>query len=618
MNFSEKERKFIYLLAEKVSGIHQTSHFDGSSLLSDVASRMKKNKLRSLKDYLLFIEDHPDEFDNLISALTIHTTSWFREAPHFDVLEKYLGKFEPSIHKKHLKILSVGCSTGQEVYSLAAYLSNYTRSKPHISFEILGVDVDPVSVSVCQRSVYDAKDFDFIPKQFQVFFQRGRGDAQHLFVPKRQLRDACQFQISNAKNFILSQTTKYDIIFCRNMLIYLRKDHVKEIVVGLEKLLTQDGIMFLGHSESIASTYLSLESLGHAAYQWPAHESKPEAEAPKLVKKKSGIPERILIVDDDPDILELLKDLLEIKGIYCDTADSVKRAFSYLDKRQYFLVITDYKMPQKTGLDFLQEARPIYPNLPFVLISGYADVSIKNNPVRDHFQAFLDKPIDIEKIIELVAIFRKATIAQKYDPDLIAAKNANVDAILIGASTGGTKIIHEVLEDISPDTPPIILVQHIPDQFAISMSEGIAKKASLINPTPTEGLKLEPGHLYTAHGDYHLGLKRMVGDLALTISKSAPEKNLRPSVNHLFQSAAQLSKYNFAAILLTGMGSDGAEAMVQLRSQKHLTIAQEPCTCVVFGMPREAIRLDAASIVATPAKINQLIRRIATRKKMAS
>lgn len=169
--------------------------------------------------------------------------------------------------------------------------------------------------------------------------------------------------------------------------------------------------------------------------------------------------------------------------------------------------------------------------------------------------------------------------------------------ILIGASTGGTEAIKEVLVGLPADCPPLLLVQHMPEMFTASFARRLdglcrlrVKEAENVEP-------LQRGVAYLAPGHSHLLLARRGGSLCCELSKAEPFNRHRPSVDVLFGSGAALLGAGSVAVLLTGMGKDGATGLLKLRSAGVWTIAQDKDSCVVYGMPREAAAIGAASEV---------------------
>jgi len=191
----------------------------------------------------------------------------------------------------------------------------------------------------------------------------------------------------------------------------------------------------------------------------------------------------------------------------------------------------------------------------------------------------------------------------------VASANAGFldKVVLIGASTGGTEAIREVLMPLPAEMPPILIVQHMPELFTASFAKRLDNLSRLTVKEAEDGEPIKPGMAYLAPGHSHLSLKRLGAGFACVLSDAPPVNRHRPSVDVLFLSAAQLLGQKALGILLTGMGKDGAQGMLAVRQGGGWTVAQDEESCVVWGMPREAILIGGAQEVAPLAKIPTLL-----------
>lgn len=179
--------------------------------------------------------------------------------------------------------------------------------------------------------------------------------------------------------------------------------------------------------------------------------------------------------------------------------------------------------------------------------------------------------------------------------------------IAIGASTGGTEAIKEVLLQMPPDVPGIVIVQHMPEAFTASFVSRLDSMCRIKVKEAEHNEPVLPGHAYVAPGHSHLAVQRNVAGY-VTVLESAPPINYhRPSVGRLFQSVAQCAGKEAIGIILTGMGKDGAEAMLEMHRAGAYNIAQDEASCVVYGMPREAVALGAVDEVVPLAKIAERV-----------
>jgi two-component system chemotaxis response regulator CheB len=165
--------------------------------------------------------------------------------------------------------------------------------------------------------------------------------------------------------------------------------------------------------------------------------------------------------------------------------------------------------------------------------------------------------------------------------------------IAIGASTGGTEAIREVLCRLPADSPAVVITQHMPPGFTKNFAVRLDSLCKISVKEAEHGERVLPGHAYIAPGGRHLALGRSGANYVVEITDEAPVNRHRPSVEVLFNSVAASAGANAIGVMLTGMGKDGAVAMLELRSKGAFTIAQDESSCVVFGMPREAIAIGA-------------------------
>jgi two-component system chemotaxis response regulator CheB len=198
----------------------------------------------------------------------------------------------------------------------------------------------------------------------------------------------------------------------------------------------------------------------------------------------------------------------------------------------------------------------------------------------------------------------------------LAPPSAAETVIVIGASTGGTEAIKEVLVRMPQDAPPILVAQHMPEGFTPAFAARLDRLCRIRVKEAHTGERVLPGHAYIAPGHSHLLLKRS-GDCHVThLSRADPVNRHRPSVDVLFRSAAKAGASGVIAVILTGMGKDGAAGMAELRRAGAYTLAQSRESCVVFGMPKEAIALDAVDeVVALDAIAAAVLARLALRQK---
>lgn len=179
--------------------------------------------------------------------------------------------------------------------------------------------------------------------------------------------------------------------------------------------------------------------------------------------------------------------------------------------------------------------------------------------------------------------------------------------VFVGASTGGTEAVKSFLLGIPPDCSPILIVQHMPESFTASFA---ARLNSLCRPHVIEaqgGEPLEMGKVYIAPGHSHMKIRRTTSGFATELFKTPPVNRHRPSVDVLFDSAAEVVGRNAIGVILTGMGKDGACGLLRMRQAGARTLGQDEASCVVYGMPREAAIIGAVEEVAGLADLSRRV-----------
>ena len=177
--------------------------------------------------------------------------------------------------------------------------------------------------------------------------------------------------------------------------------------------------------------------------------------------------------------------------------------------------------------------------------------------------------------------------------------------ILIGASTGGTQALATILQKLSSPMPPIVITQHMPAAFVDSLAQSLQRLTNLIVKTAVDNERIIENHVYLAPGGKHLRIQERAGEIFAHHSDEPPRHSCKPAVDVMFESARALRSRNLVAVVLTGMGSDGALGLSMLRKAGAQTITQDEQSCVVFGMPKAVIKLGAAQEILPLSEIAQ-------------
>lgn len=192
-------------------------------------------------------------------------------------------------------------------------------------------------------------------------------------------------------------------------------------------------------------------------------------------------------------------------------------------------------------------------------------------------------------------------------PDQGEQKTTTGKIIVVGASAGGTEAVKEFLVRMPVDAPGILIVQHMPEMFTKPFASRLDGLCKISVKEAEHNECVLPGHAYIAPGHSHLLLKRSGANYMTELSQTARINHHRPSVEVLFRSAAQHAGKNAIGVMLTGMGKDGALAMLEMRQSGAYNLAQDEATCVVFGMPREAIEVGAVDEIAPIQEMAQRV-----------
>lgn len=330
-------------------------------------------------------------------------------------------------------------------------------------------------------------------------------------------------------------------------------------------------------------------------------------------------PIRVLVVDDSALARQLLTAVLdEDPGIVVvGTAGDPYRARDEIKRLRPDVLTLDVEMPRMDGLTFLRNLMRLHP-MPVVMVSSLtekgADATL--DALALGVVDFVTKPrLDVQDGLRALGAEIRAKVHAAASARIFAsaARKAGKRAaetaraapgrrhlrttdrlIGIGASTGGTEAIRELLCALPPDAPGVVIAQHIPPAFSGPFARRVDKLAAITVKEAEDAETVLPGHAYVAPGGRHLRVARSGGRYVLRIGDDEPVNHHRPSVDVLFASLADAAGPNAVAALLTGMGTDGARGLLALRDAGARTFAQDQTTSVVWGMPGEAMRIEAA------------------------
>lgn len=335
---------------------------------------------------------------------------------------------------------------------------------------------------------------------------------------------------------------------------------------------------------------------------------------------------KVLVIDDSALVRQTLSNIINSDAQLEVIATASDPYFAVAKIRQEIpdVITLDLEMPRMNGLTFLKTLMAQYP-IPVVIISSLtqkgsrqalkalelgaveilAKSEIKNT--KDQLEESRILITDAIKAANLAPVRRRPlpqpeNVSQHTNHQPSAGINSHSSnqihkIIAIGASTGGTMAIRQVLESASPDCPPFLIVQHMPAGFTQSFARSLNTCCPIIVKEATDGEAIQNGHAYICPGGLHMTLELRLANYQIKIRNGELVNRHRPSVDVLFESVAKTAGHLAIGIIMTGMGNDGAAGLLKMRNNGAITIAQNEPTCVVYGMPREAVKLGAAQYI---------------------
>jgi two-component system chemotaxis response regulator CheB len=337
---------------------------------------------------------------------------------------------------------------------------------------------------------------------------------------------------------------------------------------------------------------------------------------------------RVLVIDDSASVRQTLVDVLsadpgiEVMGVASDPFVAARRIAEDIPD----VITLDVEMPRMDGITFLRKLMSQRP-IPVVMCSslteagsetlmqaleaGAVDIILKPRiGAADHLAESGDRIRDVVKAAARARLGARRTTTRTLDPGTKLTADAmlpppKVGAMArttemvacLGASTGGTEALREVLQALPANAPGIVIVQHMPAGFTAAFSKRLNGLCEVEVKEAQHGDPVLRGHVLIAPGDKHMLLERQGARYQVAIKDGPPVSRHRPSVDVLFRSAARAAGRNAMGVIMTGMGDDGARGLLELKEAGATTLAQDEATSIVFGMPKEAIARGAAQKV---------------------
>lgn len=337
---------------------------------------------------------------------------------------------------------------------------------------------------------------------------------------------------------------------------------------------------------------------------------------------------KVLVVDDSAVVRQTLTAILEQEpGMVVTVAADPLIAQAKIAKERPDVIVLDLEMPRMDGLTFLREQMRTDP-IPVVICSGLTvagaehamraveegAVSIVTKPKIAVREFLYESAVTLVDAVQAAAHARLSLRAPRPPSTPRANPLLTADAMLprawspkvplhadriiaIGASAGGTEALRVVLQAFPANAPGTVVVQHMPEVFTAAFAARLDTLCAVEVKEAADGDVVRSGRVLIAPGDRHTMVRRVGAQYSVWVSDGPLVSRHRPSVDVLFRSVAQVAGCHASAAILTGMGADGAEGLLEMRTAGAFTVAQDEATCVVFGMPREAIKRGAATQV---------------------
>lgn len=347
---------------------------------------------------------------------------------------------------------------------------------------------------------------------------------------------------------------------------------------------------------------------------------------------------KVLVVEDSPVVREFLVHILrsdpDIKVV--GTARDGEEAIEAVRIMKPDVITMDINMPKMNGLEATKRIMETDP-MPIVIVSGSWDpeeVATTFKAMEAGALAVLSRPKGIghaehekntKELIQTVKLMSEVKVVRRWHkpqkgleavlelPSIKPQPQTDIQMVAIGASTGGPIAIQTILSRLPRDLPaPILIVQHMAAGFTEGLVEWLAQSTGFSIHVAAHGEHIVPGHAYMAPEGFHMGIEE--GN-RIALCKDEPENGLRPSVSYLFRSVANLFGQAAVGVLLAGMGKDGADGLKLMREKGAVTIVQDEETSAVYGMPGEALKLNAATYVLPPEGIAAALEDLTRNKK---
>ncbi|HUO16230.1 MAG TPA: chemotaxis response regulator protein-glutamate methylesterase [Verrucomicrobiae bacterium] len=353
------------------------------------------------------------------------------------------------------------------------------------------------------------------------------------------------------------------------------------------------------------------------------------------------LPARVLIVDDSVVVRKLLCEALSSSGEVqvAGTASSGAIALAKIPQINPDIITLDIEMPGLNGIQTLAEIRRLYPKLPVIMFSTLTErgAAITLEALSLGASDYMTKPTNSESLatameqvrgdllLKIRSLTGRARAHSAPVPPTPRLKRRTspppaIDILAIGTSTGGPNALAEVIPHLPEDfAVPVVIVQHMPPLFTRLLAERLHSNSKLAVKEAESGELLKAGQVWIARGDYHLTLAKKGTGVILSLNQEPPENSCRPAVDVLFRSVARTYGANVLAVVMTGMGSDGARGAAHIREAGGEILVQDEASSVVWGMPGAVVGAGLADKICPLSQMStEIVQRVASARSRSA
>jgi chemotaxis methyl-accepting protein methylase/chemotaxis response regulator CheB len=554
-----------------------------------VQHQAKQEGFDSVEDYLRsLLRSGERDLDRLAQSLTVNETYFFREPKHFDALRELLPGLARATER--VRILSAGCSSGEEAYSLAI-LAHRVLSPLGRAFEIVGVDIDGRALQRAREGRYRGWSFREQGLALASGYVRQEGD---LWVVRADIQQRVRFEQMNLVERV--PDGPFHVVFCRNTLMYLTAEHRRTVIQRLVKLLPTGGVLVIGSAESLETVPPELERV-MVAGAFLYRRRDPAAAPPRPARQ--GRPLHVLLVSRSPLTRVALRQVLKAAGDLELAAEvrSLEDVAGRLQQGAVDAVLLDaVSDPTLASAGRESWTRSI----PVLTLTGPGNGHLRGTNILllpdDRVETLHGLGEELARRLRALAS-RRPRIASGGTGPLVWPRRPSWERLLlIGSSTGGPAVVSEILRRLPAGLGlAVLVIQHMPATFTKSFAERLDRLCPYTVREAANGDLLQADTVFVAPGQQNT----TVGPGGrLKVERPSPGDIYVPNVDRAFLSVvrAGLSDRSLA-VILTGMGDDGAEGMAQLAAAGARTLAQDPREAVVSGMIDAAVARGAVQKV---------------------